>query len=116
MAEENLSTVGIIRITDIDFQNGNACVGLDIFSGFRAQGRALPVFKMAVKYCFDVLRLHRVWLLVKEGNTPAIKTYRKAGFRLEGAMRQHLYRDGLYHDYLLYGLLREEWERDRTAV
>ena len=34
----------------------------------------------------------------------------KAGFRREGIVRDAEERDGRFHDHVLYGLLREEWQ------
>ena len=36
--------------------------------------------------------------------------YRKAGFVEEGRLRQAMYREGVYHDILVMGLLRDEFE------
>lgn len=98
-----------IRITDIDFVNSNACVGLDIFLGQRGHGHATPFMKMVVDYCFEILNLNRVWLLVLETNEAARKVYNNVGFVKEGRMRSHIFRDGRYHDYILMGLLRSEF-------
>jgi len=41
-----------------------------------------------------------------------MKTYERAGFALEGRLRQHWYRPALGRvvDLILYGMLRAEWE------
>ena len=36
--------------------------------------------------------------------------YEKLGYKLEGTLRQEIYRDGVYHDQLAMGILKEEWE------
>lgn len=108
--------VGLIRITDVDYVNNNALVGLDVFEDERGQGHASKIMRLIQDYCFNYLNMHRLWLLVKEDNMPAIKAYRRTGFRLEGVMRQHLYRDGLYHDYLMMAILKDEWKNDNTSV
>lgn len=109
------SPIGIVRITDIDYINSNACVGLDIYKAKRGSGHGIVVFKMLAKYCFEVMNLNRLWLLVRHDNIPAIKIYLRNGFREEGVLRSHLYKDGEYHDYILMGILRKEWENDTTV-
>jgi RimJ/RimL family protein N-acetyltransferase len=37
---------------------------------------------------FDTLSAHRLWLDVKEHNTPARAVYEKEGFRYEGTLRE----------------------------
>ena len=36
--------------------------------------------------------------------------YRKCGFVEEGRQREHVYSDGAYHDQVVMGILRTEWE------
>ena len=38
------------------------------------------------------------------------RAYEKVGFRVEGRLRQHTFREGRYWDVLFMGLLREDWE------
>lgn len=97
--------VGIARINEIDWINRNACVGVDTFEPFRGKGHAVEAFSLLVDYSFNVLGLHRIWLLVAELNEKARKVYEKAGMKYEGKMVEHLYRDGKYLDYLLMGLV-----------
>ena len=101
--------IGLIRITDIDWQNRSACIGLDIFYGFQHQGWGAKGFDLLLKYCFEELRLHRVWLLVAEYNEPAKKIYTNAGLKYEGEQRDALWRDGAYHGYFMMSMLEDEY-------
>ncbi len=55
--------------------------------------------------------MHRVWLAVASFNLVASKMYAKKVFRLEGAYREALYRNGAYHDYHLLSILAHEFKR-----
>ncbi len=44
------------------------------------------------------LNLSRLELIVFTDNTPAIKLYKRAGFRVEGTLRKFAFRDGEYVD------------------
>ena len=44
-------------------------------------------------------------LQVSVENAPAIHLYEKFGFAVEGQLRRAYYRDGVYHDNLVMGLL-----------
>lgn len=100
---------GLIRVTDVDWQNRNAAVGVDTFRDLRGKGYGTKFFNLAVKWCFEELNMHRVWLMVLDDNTIAAQIYKRAGFRNEGVLRQHIYRNGKYHDYKLMGLTVDEW-------
>lgn len=102
--------VGFIRFTDVDYKNSNACVGCDVFLHYRGEGHAANLMRLILSYCFDILNLNRAWLLVADYNIPAKKVYTKVGFVEEGRMRDHLFRDGSYHDYILMGLLRKDFK------
>jgi RimJ/RimL family protein N-acetyltransferase len=44
-----------------------------------------------------------------EYNSRALRSYEKAGFRLEGRTRKEVLREGKRYDALWMGILREEW-------
>lgn len=75
----------------------------------RGKGYGSEAMRLALRFAFHELNLHRVALTVFAYNAQAIATYERLGFRLEGAHREFLERDGQRHDMLLYGLLRHEW-------
>lgn len=64
-----------------------------------------------VRYGFEDLGAAKIWLDASAENTRAQVTYTRAGFTLEGHLRQHWYRPTLGRtvDLLLYGLLRADW-------
>jgi len=43
-------------------------------------------------------------------NEAAFWIYEKAGFILEGVMRQHKWKNGAFQNRRIYGMLRTEWE------
>lgn len=65
-----------------------------------------------VDYGFGTLGADRVWLDASSENPRALRTYERAGFTLEGRLREHWYRPALGRvvDLMLYGMLRAEWE------
>lgn len=46
-------------------------------------------------------------------NERAQKVYHRLGFQVEGRLRQECYTDGAYHDMIVMGLLREEYEEKK---
>ncbi|MFR3314867.1 MAG: GNAT family N-acetyltransferase [Waltera sp.] len=53
----------------------------------RGKGIGSEVVQILLRYCFMVLGVYSVHLDVLETNTPAIKCYEKAGFRISGRYR-----------------------------
>jgi RimJ/RimL family protein N-acetyltransferase len=75
-------------------------------------GQGQVFLRALLDYGFGTLGAARVWLDASGENPRAMKTYDRAGFTLEGRLRQHWYRPvlGRTVDLMLYGMLRDEWE------
>jgi RimJ/RimL family protein N-acetyltransferase len=82
-------------------------LALDVAGG----GRGLGFVQALTDYGFSVLGAKRVWLDASGENLRAQKIYARAGYTLEGRLRQHWWRPmlGRNVDLLLYGMLRDEW-------
>ncbi|MDQ2795507.1 MAG: GNAT family N-acetyltransferase [Bacteroidota bacterium] len=48
-------------------------------------------------------------LTVSESNTGGLKAYTKAGFIVEGRLRQAACRQGVFHDKIVMSVLKAEW-------
>ncbi|GAA0729576.1 GNAT family protein [Clostridium malenominatum] len=104
--------IGGCGINSIDWKNSVALVG--IFIGdkdYWGKGYGTDAMKTLVKFIFEQMNINKVKLNVFSFNERAIKSYEKCGFKIEGVLRQELYRDGKYHDDILMGILREDWVR-----
>lgn len=111
LAEDRL--IGMIDLDGICWSNGDTFVGIAI--GERdcwGKGFGTDAMRVILRFAFMELNLHRVSLDVFEYNPRAIRSYEKAGFKVEGRVRQALNRDGRRWDVIYMGILREEWEHD----
>ncbi|MGQ0601026.1 MAG: GNAT family N-acetyltransferase [Anaerolineales bacterium] len=75
------------------------------------QGYGTEAMRIALRYAFTELNLHRVSLTVLGANPRAQRAYEKAGFVFEGRARAQSQYDGQRVDEVYMGILREEWER-----
>jgi RimJ/RimL family protein N-acetyltransferase len=73
------------------------------------QGYGSEATRLMLALAFDTLNLNRVQLDVFADNERAVRCYEQLGFRKEGVLRQHSFREGAYHDVLLMSMLRSEW-------
>lgn len=104
--------VGVCGLHRIDTKNRNAEFGIFIGEAdARGKGLGSEATALIVKYAFDTLNLHRIWLRVYEDNKAAIRAYEKVGFRQEGVLRQDSFRRGRYWNTVMMGLLRTEWKK-----
>jgi RimJ/RimL family protein N-acetyltransferase len=110
--------VGLTTFSALDADNGSVLFHITI--GERdAWGRGLgtEATELMLEHAFERLGLHRVGLSVFSFNERAIRAYEKAGFRIEGRLREAIHRDGLYWDEVQMGALAGEWQgrRERSA-
>jgi RimJ/RimL family protein N-acetyltransferase len=66
---------------------------------------------LALRYGFMELNLNRIQLFVYSFNSRAVRAYEKAGFAIEGTLRENLFRDGRYWDEYVMAVLRGDWQR-----
>ncbi|MBI5031127.1 MAG: GNAT family N-acetyltransferase [Chloroflexi bacterium] len=109
---EDNRIVGEIDLSGINWASGESIVGISI--GDRndwGKGYGTDAMRVILRFAFDELNLHRVFLNTFEYNPRAIRSYEKCGFKHEGRQRRVLNRDGKRWDILYMGILREEWEK-----
>ncbi len=92
-------------------ETGEADIGYEIAPRLWGQGYATEAARAMVDFGFRTLGLHRLssWCIAE--NTASARVLEKAGFKLEGRLRENECFKGRRWDTLLYGLLKEEWER-----
>ena len=74
-------------------------------------GLGSGALRALMRYAFEELNAHRLWLDVFETNARAQHVYGKAGFRKEGILREAIYRDGEFHSLVLMSILEREYRR-----
>ncbi len=74
-----------------------------------SQGYGTEAMRLMLKFGFEDLNFHRIWLRVLESNHRARKSYLKAGYIEEGRLRKAEFRHGFYNDIILMSILQEEW-------
>ncbi|MFA6215211.1 MAG: GNAT family protein [Patescibacteria group bacterium] len=107
--------IGTVGLNRIDQLNKRAEYG--VFIGdkkYWGQGYGTEAGKLIIEYGFKKLKLHRIFLQVIAYNIRGIKSYQKIGFKLEGRSRQHVWRNGFWHDKIWMGLLKSEFIKSKN--
>jgi RimJ/RimL family protein N-acetyltransferase len=78
-----------------------------------SKGYGTEAMKLLIDYSFNTLNLNKVELDTYEFNIRAYKSYKKAGFIEEGRRRQAIYVNGKYHDRIILGILKDEWQEKK---
>ena len=107
---EDDSLIGEIGLDGILWSHRETFVGISLGERQKwGKGYGTDAMRILLRYAFTELNLQRVSLTVFEYNPRAIRSYEKAGFKVEGRVRQFLNRDGQRWDMIFMGVLRDEW-------
>ena len=63
-----------------------------------------------IRYGFESMDLNRIEASTAPDNIASQKLLKAMGFKEEGRMREHYYRNGIAEDSIIFGLLRKEFE------
>lgn len=63
-----------------------------------------------VKYGFEKLNLHKIYLGCNADDKRANRCYEKVGFKKEGTIRDYHFRNGKYYNANIYSILRYEFK------
>ena len=98
--------IGSVYLQKVDLQNMNAEYGIFIGeTNARGKGYGTECANLILKFAFETLGLHKVYLRVLGDNVIAQRSYMKAGFIKEGRFIDHLKIEGKYHDLIFMAAL-----------
>ena len=83
-------------------------IGLSIKPDRRGKGYGVEAQQLLAEYFFVTYNVIRVQASTDIENIPEQKALEKAGFTREGVIRKAQWRNGAYHDLVLYSKLRGE--------
>ncbi|MFJ8044898.1 GNAT family N-acetyltransferase [Kitasatospora sp. NPDC096147] len=118
LAVEDLRTgtfLGDLALNELDRTTESASFRIALDPTVAGRGLGTQATRLLLAHAFDAVGLHRVHLEVFSYNPRAQAAYLKAGFVLEGRLRDaHLW-DGTRHDILLMAALAPEWRAAPSA-
>lgn len=100
-------TVGTVILSDIDYKNGKAEFHIKLLKDFCGKGYGTDAVKTVIRYAFNELRLQCIYAYVNDYNIASQKLFEKAGFNKEGILRNRIYKDGAYHDQIIYSVIND---------
>ncbi|MNW48951.1 putative ribosomal N-acetyltransferase YdaF [compost metagenome] len=107
----NGENLGGINLCGIDERNGTFGIGIQINRDDRGKGYGTRAMKILLRYAYFERRLNKFNVSVLEGNDASAMMMQKLGCVQEGVRRQIVYSNGRYHDEILYGMTKEEFEQ-----
>jgi len=80
----------------------------------RGKGIGSEVNLLLTRLAFDQYNVHKVELWTRGDNPAAIGSAQKNGYRIEGRLRDTVYFDGEFHEGVMMGILRDEYEKAKA--
>jgi RimJ/RimL family protein N-acetyltransferase len=109
MVDADGAAVGSVALFGSDELARHAEVGIALLPEARGRGIGTLAIAQIIEFGFVRRNLRRLHLQAIESNVGALRAYEKAGFVVEGRLREHAWVRGGYEDIVLMGLLRSEW-------
>lgn len=100
------AAAGSASLFDVDPLARHAEAGISLVSEVRGRGVGTEAIRQLVEFGFVRLNLRRIHLQAIASNAAALRSYEKAGFVVEGRLREHAWVRGAYEDIVLMGILR----------
>jgi RimJ/RimL family protein N-acetyltransferase len=114
---EDNEYIGGCGINEVDWKNSVVTVGIFIAKKFWNEGYGTDAMRILLRFVFEQMNINKAKLNVYSFNRRAIRSYQKCGFRIEGTLRQEIFRDGSFHDEIIMGILKDEFGRnDQTSL
>jgi RimJ/RimL family protein N-acetyltransferase len=83
-------------------------IGVALVPEARGQGYGTQAQRLLVRYLFAHTPVNRIEACTYADNVAEQRALEKAGFTREGVRRGADWRDGAWHDQVLYGILRDD--------
>lgn len=102
--------VGLMSLSDIDRDHRRACWAYYI-ADERARGKGLAKSLELNIYAhvFETMGLGRLWCEVLGFNARVVQIHEKFGSRVEGTLRQHIWKNGEAHDVVRMAVMAQDW-------
>lgn len=97
--------IGLQLLTDVE--RVSAEIGYWLAEPYWGRGAMTEALRAVTAEAFRRFDLTRIFALPFAGNVGSIRVLEKAGYVLEGTMRQSAIKDGVIRDQLMYGAYRE---------
>ena len=103
--------IGSVGLHNIDWIHRSAELGIVIGrKDMWGKGYGKQAWNMAACYGFQCLNLNRIGAVILKENVASTRTAQGSGFRIEGELREFLFKNGSYHSAMILSALRREFK------
>ena len=67
-------------------------------------------------YAFEIMKVNKVYGEIMAENVGVLRSLELCGSKQEGVLREKVYKNGKYHDIVMHGIIRSDWEAMQERV
>ena len=104
--------VGLTGLWNIDWHNRSAetAIKLLVTKKTRGKGYGRDAIMAINAFAFFSVGLHKLCCVIIDYNIPSLKAYtERSGWKIEGKLRQHIFKNGVYHNLYSVGCLKKDF-------
>lgn len=102
--------IGLMGIHKIDWRSGVGTTGALIGEKeYWGQGYGTDAKMVLLDYAFNTLGLRKICSGAMAFNKRSIRYSLHCGYKVEGRLRRHTFRNGKFQDQIVLGVFRDEW-------
>lgn len=108
--------IGVANASQIDRQNSKCLWGFYLGVTNAPKGSGYAMGLQFLDFMFDNLLLRKICGEVLAFNAKSIGFHKNLGFREEGILKEHILKQNIYMDVVIFGLLSKEWQHKRVQT
>ncbi len=102
-------TIGTAKVHNISKKNGTCNLGMMIGDkNYWGKGYGQDTYNTAINFAFNTLGIRKIWEMANADNVASLSMCKKAGFQIEGQLKEHILSDGKYIDKIVLGLFARD--------
>lgn len=102
--------IGYAALANIDMQNKRGEPGIYIGeTEYRGQGLGRIIMRKITQYAFEYLQLNKLYGLILSENYSTLINYLKTGWKIEGVLKDHVFKHNRFYDVYMTALLKADW-------
>ena len=105
--KETSEKIGYGGLFNISEEHNRAEIGYGITKEHWNKGYMSEIIKAMIDFGKDLLRLHKIYAYVLEGNEASVRLLEKNGFKKEAHLKQHSFTNGKFWDETIYSLINK---------
>ena len=101
--------IGNMGLHDINSHTNSAGIGYWLSPEWQGNGIMTDCVRALTNFGFDELDLNRIYIAAAFGNAKSRAVPERLGFVQEGILQDCLKYHGVYHDKVIYGVVKRNW-------